>query len=57
MVRQHFPNLALPIFDFAALLNAIAIITNLLVLTGGYLPPCPMDWLILAMFEHREFPG
>ncbi len=57
MVRQHFPNLALLIFDFAPLLNAIAIITNLPVLAGGYSPPCPMDQQIIAMLEHHEFPG
>jgi hypothetical protein len=51
MVRQHFPNLALPIFDFAPLLNAIAIITNLPVLAGGYSPPCPIDRQIIAMLE------
>jgi hypothetical protein len=57
MVRRHFPNLAMPIFDFAHLLNAIAIINNLPVLAGGYLPPCPMDWQIIAMLEHHKFPG
>jgi hypothetical protein len=57
MVRRHFPNLALPIFNFAPLLNAIAIITNSPVLAGGYLPPCPMDRQIIAMLEHQEFPG
>jgi hypothetical protein len=57
MVRWHFPNLALLIFDFAPLLNAIAIITNLPVLAGGYLPPCKMDRQIIAMLEHHEFPG
>ncbi len=43
MVRRHFPNLALPIFDFAPPLNAIAIIPNLPILAGGYSPPCAMD--------------
>jgi hypothetical protein len=57
MVRWHFPNFASPIFDFAPLLNAIAIITNSPVLAGGYSPPYLMDWRIIAMFEHHEFPG
>ncbi len=57
MVRRHFPNLALPIFDFAPPLNAIAIITNLPILAGGYLPPCAMDWPIIAMLEHHKFAG
>jgi hypothetical protein len=57
MVRRHFPNLALPIFDFAHPLNYIAIITNSPILAGGYSPPCAMDWQNIAMLEHHEFPG
>ncbi len=57
MVRRHFINLALPIFDFAPPLNAIAIITNLLILAGGYLPPCKMGRRIITMLEHHKFPG
>jgi hypothetical protein len=43
--------------DLIKKFNAIAIITNLLVLAGGYLPPWPMDRQIIAMLEHHEFPG